>query len=218
MYHTALKMARQVAEPTTRPWSAYELMVAAGKMRMDAARKGPEGKGHSLASKVTLRCDEDMPAASMTPLMGKYGYLWNVTLGRRHREGRAIFFEPEPSSRTRLCGVYVTFATMPLERCHAVQYPILGDATKQALAVSAGSRHPSHWDPGWATAGVSRVNGKCRVVINRAIARSGTDGILLGENCYSFYGANSQVPTRRDSILSHGFLFIFPSLVWRLDP
>ncbi len=48
-----------------------------------------------------------------------------------------------------------------------------------------------HWDGNWKTAGVSKdTQGRCRVVLNRAVARSGTDGLLLGENCYSFYGAN----------------------------
>ena len=91
MYHTALKMASQIAEPETRSPNAYALMIAAGHMRMDAARKGPEGKSSALAGKVKLRCEQvDMQVASFTPLMGKYAYLWNVTLNRRLEEGRAL--------------------------------------------------------------------------------------------------------------------------------
>lgn len=203
MYHTALKMASQIAEPQTRSPNAYALMIAAGHMRMDAARKGPEGKSSALAGKVKLRCEQvDMQVASFTPLMGKYAYLWNVTLNRRLEEGRELFYEPDPSSRTRLCGVTVTSITMPLKRCQDVVYTGFEDAARMALAGPSRSRTKSHWDPAWLTAGVSKEGGQCRVVLNRAVARSGTDGLLLGENCYSFYGANLQVRLRPPHLLS----------------
>ena len=89
---------------------ASMLLEKAGKLRMNAAADGgPEGDYDRSDEHASSMPTPNMPkirsmdeTSSFTPLMGKYGQLWNITLWRRIEEGKDLFFEPIPDSRTRL--------------------------------------------------------------------------------------------------------------------
>jgi len=188
-----------------------------------SSKAGPEGKDSVMTRKVVMRSEDG--TASFTPLQGKYLYLWNITLQRRLTEGKDPFFEPDDSegSRARFCGLTVTHVVLPMQRVKQVLesfYPGYKDdeALRKALQSTERSRHPDNWSADWSSNGISKLKGdKCRIVINKAVARSPTDGLLLGENCYSFYGANIQVDSSRFSgNMLHASPLAVKIVVWTL--
>ena len=183
-------------ESNERPATPRELLRLAGEIRMAGAQSaGSEGGAMSrpLATKVKLR-DSSNLANLHTALSGKYGRQWNETLRRRIEQGRhPALFEPrgnaikgsEQTERARLCGAVVTHDLLPWRRCEAF---LTAHSDDIEVPTGAGPTRDRH-------SGIERVryidarSDKCRVVLNRMVARSVFDGILLGLNCWDWYGA-----------------------------
>lgn len=76
-------------------------------------------------------------------------------------------------------GLQVTHLVLPWADCE----PVVAEEEQEA---NINFDHPNNW----AAAGVYRARGeRCVVVMNRAVARSVFDGLLLGRDCYTFYGS-----------------------------
>ena len=207
----ALRVASRLGSDSPPP-SVTALLELAGEARMRVATEfGSEGADHPLGQNVLLRRATAATKTTATPLAGKYLFMWNATL--ELVDDVDPFFEPPPlaapashggggpppravsTPRSRVCGTTATHVIVKRERCEAALAEIEGEfGASEGLRASEASLES--WGP--LTAGVQRDgNLDCRVVLNRVTTRPAYDGLLLGEDCYQWYGYRAMTDLTR---------------------
>lgn len=161
MKTAALKLATWISE--TSDFNMTDLLDLAGEVRSKSTAKGEEAKNGArrLFQETTI-------GTSVSP-MRRYGAFW-------HRKTLA---EPWPSGRTEICEATVTSVQVDAEYCRTA-LTTLNISNNSEQNASMKERQ----------AGVY-LNDSCLVVLTRTIGVSALDGLLLGWDCYTWYGQES---------------------------
>ena len=177
----AQSLSRQLHDPSVRPQTPEQLLVLARRLRQ---RSGGTGR---FAEDDASQLRSQSLSFVLTPITHKYSLQWNLTLSRRLSEGREPFFEPDgPSGRSAACGATITHVWLPEAQC---------DPVLRQLAPGVDFWSGENWHE--LVGGIRRRPDGCRIVMNRAVSRPVLDGLLLGEECFSWYGSRSMSSASR---------------------